>query len=186
MQPEQPAEDPYMENEFNELVFHVWKTSSLNSFSLYGRRVRWTRFLCFVPWNCYKWNRVQRSWIAINEISFKPCLTYNIVWVLCLFLKKNPAFCLSRFAFFFFFKIFFIQPHHLIKSSVNSAFVHCSWTHKFHFLATFSLKMSHTTLFTHLKIIFVTVFSVSIFSFSNNKLNPNGSYVKSRFWQPCL
>ena len=66
------------------------KTSSTNSFSLYGRRVRWTRlpwtrFLCFVPWNCYKWNWVQRSWIAINEISFKPCLTYNIVWVLCLF-----------------------------------------------------------------------------------------------------
>ena len=100
-QREQPAEDlirkrvqwtrfSYMENEFVELVFHTWKTSSLNLFSMYGRRVCWTRFLCFVLWNCYKWNRVQRTRIAINEISFKPCLTYTIVWVLCLFLKKKP------------------------------------------------------------------------------------------------
>ena len=34
----------YKENEFNELVFLVWKTSSLNSFSMYGRQVQWTRF----------------------------------------------------------------------------------------------------------------------------------------------
>ena len=43
------------------------KTSSLNSVSMYGKRVHWTRFLCFVPRqfssksspadsNCYKWN----------------------------------------------------------------------------------------------------------------------------------
>ena len=53
----------------------------------------------------------------------------------------------------FFFSFFFIQPQHLTKSYVKSASVHCSWTHKFYFSATFSLKMSLTILFTHLKII---------------------------------
>ena len=62
------------------------------------------------------------------------------------------AFVLSRFAPFFFL-FFFIQPQHLIKSYVKSASVHCSWTHKFYFSAIFSLKMSPTILFTHLKII---------------------------------
>ena len=54
--------------------------------------------------------------------------------------------------------LFLIQPQYLTKSFVNSASVHCSWTHKFHFLATFSLKMGHTTLFTHLKIILLQYF----------------------------
>ena len=46
----------------------------------------------------------------------------------------------------------------LIKSSVNSIFVHCSQTHKLHFSVTFSLKMSPTILFTHLKIISLQYF----------------------------
>ena len=37
-----------MENEFVELVFCTWKSSSLNSGSVHGNRVRWTRFPCFV------------------------------------------------------------------------------------------------------------------------------------------
>ena len=36
---------------------------------------------------------------------------------------------------------------------VNSVAVHCYRTHKYHFSATFSLKMGHTVLFTHLKFI---------------------------------
>ena len=78
---------------------------------LIRKQVQWTRFPCIlffhneqtqptctrhdlikcrrspsnVQWTCYKWNRVHWTRIAINEISFKPCLTYNIVWVLCLF-----------------------------------------------------------------------------------------------------
>ena len=43
--------------------------------------------------------------------------------------------------------------------------VHCSWTHKFHFSATFSLKMGSTVPFTHLKIILLQCFSVFSFSF---------------------
>ena len=38
--------------------------------------------------------------------------------------------------------------------------VHCLRIHKFHFSATFSLKMGHTVLFTHLKIILLQRFSV--------------------------
>ena len=42
---------------------------------------------------------------------------------------------------------------------------YCSWTDKFHFSATFSLKMGLTVLFTHLKIILLQYFSVFSFSF---------------------
>ena len=45
---------------------------------------------------------------------------------------------------------------------VNSAFVHCSQTHKFYFEATFSLKIGLTTLFTHLKIILLQCFQFSV------------------------
>ena len=36
--------------------------------------------------------------------------------------------------------------------------VHCLWNHKFYFSATFSLKISSTVLFTHLKIILLPCF----------------------------
>ena len=48
---------------------------------------------------------------------------------------------------------------------MNSAFVYCLRTHKYHFLSTFSLKMSLTILFTHLKFILLQYFSVFSFSF---------------------
>ena len=51
-------------------------------------------------------------------------------------------------------------------SVVNSAHVHCSRTHKFHFLSIFSLKMGPTALFTHLKIILLQYFQFSVFSFN--------------------
>ena len=50
-------------------------------------------------------------------------------------------------------------------STVNSIFVHYLRTHKYHFLSTFSLKMSLTILFTHLKFILLQYFSVFSFSF---------------------
>ena len=49
---------------------------------------------------------------------------------------------------------------------VNSTSVHCLGAHKFHFLTIFSLKMSLTTLFTHLKFILLQCFQFSVFSFS--------------------
>ena len=42
--------------------------------------------------------------------------------------------------------------------TVNSAPVHCSWTRKFYFSATFSLKIGPTVLFTHLKNILLQYF----------------------------
>ena len=66
--------------------------------------------------------------------------------------------------FFFFF--FYFQPQWLTRSSVNSAQVYCSRTHKLHFLSTFSLKIGSTVLFTHLKIILLQYFQFLIFNFS--------------------
>ena len=42
--------------------------------------------------------------------------------------------------------------------------------------------MDPTTLYTHLKIILLQWFQFSIFSFSNNKFNPNGPLVSFQ-WQ---
>ena len=58
---------------------------------------------------------------------------------------------------------------------MNSAFVHCLWTHKYHILSTFSLKIGLTILFTHLKIILLQYFSV--FSF---QLYSNGQLVSTK------
>ena len=102
-----PMGAEFMENEFNGLIFHTWRTSSMNSFSIHGNWVHWTRFLCmktefFELDFCVLFhvsslvNRVQRTWIVINEISFKPCLTYNIVWVLWLFFLKSLPMCIGN------------------------------------------------------------------------------------------
>ena len=53
---------------------------------------------------------------------------------------------------------FFWQPHNMTNSTVNSAQMHCSRTHIFHFSATFLLKIGPTILFTHLKIILLQCF----------------------------
>ena len=69
------------------------------------------------------------------------------------------------------------QPQSLTCQTIFSQSVHtvhCSWTHKFHFSTTFSLKMGLTILFTYLKIILLQCFSVSVFSF---QLYPNGPLV---------
>ena len=53
---------------------------------------------------------------------------------------------------------------------------HCSWSHKYHFSVTFSLKLALTALFTYLKIILL-----QCFQFQQNKLYPNGPSVHSFF-----
>ena len=76
------------------------------------------------------------------------------------------------FSFFFFFFITCFPPHKRLlfmyctwtvvttfdQFYVNSASMHCSRSHKFHFLSIFLLKMDHTVLFTHLKIILLQWF----------------------------
>ena len=49
--------------------------------------------------------------------------------------------------------------------------MHCLRTHKFLFLAKFSLKMSPTVLFTYFKFILLQCFLILVFSF---QLYPNG------------
>ena len=53
-------------------------------------------------------------------------------------------------------------------STINSTSIHCLQTHKHPFSVTFSLKMSLTILFTHLKIILLQYFQVQ-----QNKFFPN-------------
>ena len=87
----------------------------------------------------------------------------------CFELKPTSTFLLHIFLFFFFFP----SPQLLTLSTVNSAYVYCSRSYKLHFLATFFIKNgSHNTIYTF-KNYFATVFSISVFSFSKNKLNPN-------------
>ena len=86
-------------------------------------------------------------------------------WILCASLDTRLCF-----AFLFFFFTRFGKTRLLFMyCSMNSnrkcwlfcskqCIMYCSGTHKFHFLATFSLKMGPTVLFTHLKIILLQWF----------------------------
>ena len=101
------------------------------------------------------------SWVLV-WIAFKLRLRFG-----------EAAFSFFSFFFFFFFSRVFgglrlLFNEQCMNSShkcwlfpVNSASVHCLWTHKFHFSATFSLKMGLTALFTHLKIILLQRFQFS-------------------------
>ena len=84
--------------------------------------------------------------------------------------------CVSAFAFCLFF--FFLVNRNIwlnLSWTVHPCTVHGSY--KLHFSVIFSLKNgSHSTIYTF-KNYFATIFSVSVFSFSKNKLNPNGSVV---------
>ena len=83
-----------------------------------------------------------------------------------------------RFTFTFLFFFFFFLAH--ISGAKRLLFMHylwtvtttfnqvfrgqciCSWTHKLHFSATFSIKMSPMVLFTHLKFILLQYFQFSV------------------------
>ena len=69
--------------------------------------------------------------------------------------------CFAFLWFFFFF--FFSQNIWLFMWTMHG--VHCLQTYKFYFLATFSLKMGLTILFTYLKIILLQYFSIFSFNF---------------------
>ena len=86
--------------------------------------------------------------------------------------RLGSVFCASQHVYVspFFFFFFLVEKFDFSTNfQPHVSPVHCSWTHKFHFSATFSLKMSPTILFTHLKIILLQCFSV--FGF---QLYPNG------------
>ena len=88
---------------------------------------------------------------------------------------NDSSVCVSplRFSLFFFFFFFCSARNSWLCQLwiVHSCTIHGS--HKLQFSITFFIKNgSHNTIYTF-KIYFATVFSVSIFSFSKNKLNPN-------------
>ena len=70
-----------------------------------------------------------------------------------------------RFQVFFFFSYAWTVQGK--KNTVYALFTNYSCT-------VYTLFTGLTTLFTHLKIILLQCFQFSVFSFSNNKLNPNG------------
>ena len=76
----------------------------------------------------------------------------------------GSAFAVSTFAAMHFSaSLFFLLSALKVDfSTVNSAFMHCSRTHKYHFLTIFLLKIGSTTLFAHLKIILLQCFQFSV------------------------
>ena len=109
---------------------------------------------------------VFKNWKLLFENICENMCRWKSIWKCvkcCLktekcYLKTQTKRALSSCVCVFWHFFFWFQPHFLTKSTVNSAPMHCSWTHKFHFSVTFSLKISHTVLFTHLKIILLQCF----------------------------
>ena len=93
--------------------------------------------------------------------SFSKLYQNNV----CVWIRIITAFAFYEFLFLF-------QPHCLTKSTMNCAWIYYLRIHKFYFSIIFSLKMSFTVLFTHLKKgltfqqFFHTMFCYNIFSFS--------------------
>ena len=119
--------------------------------------------------------------------SFTQWCNWCLGWVLVCVREVRLRFPKARFAFSILFLFFFALVCEtntrllLINSSckvwlfppVQHKF-YCLRTHKFHFSETFSLKMGPAILFTHLKIILLQYFSVSIFNF---QLYSNGPLI---------
>ena len=83
-------------------------------------------------------------------------------------------FCSAVFSFFFFF--FFLVKSAFVDFSTDALFTDPQIT----FFSNFFIKNeSHGTIHTF-KNYFTTVFSVSVFSFSKNKLNPNEPYIYTK------
>ena len=90
---------------------------------------------------------------------------------------KNPASVSSVFLFLFSFFARVCETYGYCLNSSSKVWlfltlfsqlvhsVHSLWTHEFHFLSTFLLKMGFTILFIHLKIILLQYFSIFNFNF---------------------
>ena len=92
------------------------------------------------------------------------------------------------FSFFsFFFSFFHAQPAIVDKSTMNNAPMHCSRVPQITLFSNFFIKNGfHSTIYTF-KNYFTTVFLVSVFNFSKNKLYPNGPITSFHFpWLPTI
>ena len=116
-----------------------------------------------------------KSWISQNISSL---LTYRLSikrdkFIVSIWIRRLRVYVLENHVLFFFL-FFLFQPHYLIKSTMNNARMHCSWVSQIPLFSHFFIKNgSYGTIHTF-KNYFAIVFSVSVFSFSKNKLNPNG------------
>ena len=126
-------------------------------------------FFCFLFCFCINMFMYGHIWYMCLDASLKLRFSIWICRIRELFIRAKPLFGFTfhkpslRFVLFFFFCFHaFLEEcgYCSINSSrkcwlffVNSVFVHCLRTHKFHFLLIFSLKIGPTALFTHLKII---------------------------------
>ena len=132
--------------------------------------------------SCKRWTKNNRSMWIYNSTTQKSKLSvetnitlYSLGWVWI----ARLAFGVCVFPLFFFWHAFVSLRLLFIYCSMNSNckvwlfyffsqsmhIVYCLWTHKFHFSATFLLKMGLTVLFTYLKIILLQYFSVFSFNF---------------------
>ena len=109
-----------------------------------------------------RWQTPPRSEVLLS-------LSARLDWAFWASMFEKITFPSSSSFFFFWF-----QPHYLTKSTLNNARVHYLWISQILLFSHFFIKNgSHSTIHI-LKNYFATVFSVSIFSFNKNKLNPNG------------
>ena len=111
-----------------------------------------------------KQNNMLSTYDEINQ-------NYVTVWITLIPASTFPKLC------FFFFFFFFCSA--AIVDFVNcEQCIHILFTvPQITFFSNFFIKNgSHSTIYTF-KNYFATVFSVSVFSFSKNKLNPNRPYV---------
>ena len=120
-------------------------------------------------------------WIPHNNNNNTPgylviqCNNYLEHYVLVWIALISAA---SGFPHIFFFFFLFFSAAMVDRSSVNSAFVHCSRTSQTLLFINFFIKNgSHSTIYTF-KNYFATVFSVFSFQFQQNKFYPNKPYIK--------
>ena len=85
-------------------------------------------------------------------------------------MNLTSAFCVAFIYLFIYFLVSCSRGHRILFMNSSRTFLtfhhffyisgsqYCSWFHKYHFSATFSLKMGFTILFTHLKIILLQCF----------------------------
>ena len=117
---------------------------------------------------------IEKWYKYLNDSFFRIALVHLVPRVLATRSARLES-TESCSAFFFRVLPFFfcwIQPQHLTKSSVNSA--------QISLFSNFFIKNGSHDIIHTFKNYFATVFSVSVFNFSNNKLNLNGLIIETQ------
>ena len=125
-------------------------------------------WICFLSGPCVShhmmsgmtklYDKTIRIFFLKNKHTYSVCLDPRF--------PPTSAFCIFFFFFFMRFgKTWLLFMYCLMNSNRKcwlfcrkQCIMYCSWTHKFYFFATFSLKMGLTVLFTHLKFILLQWF----------------------------